>query len=166
MDQNSASYVFASDSFIQKPLVTETQITVDPPKPKVVTRSVVAKKVVQPKIVAAKTTDTNIDNANAHRFPYGYCTYYVSEKRFVPWSGNAGTWLSGALKFGYATGDTPQVGAIVVTSEGGFAGHVALVDAVNSDGTITISEMNYAGFGRTSSRTISTSYGPIKGYIY
>lgn len=165
VDQNSASYVFASDSFIQKPLVTETQITVDPPKPRVVTRAVVAKKVVQPKVVAA-STDTNIDKASAHRFPYGYCTYFVSEKRFVPWSGNAGTWLTGAIKFGYATGDTPKVGAIVVTSEGGYTGHVAMVDAVNSDGTITLSEMNYAGFGRTSSRTISTSFSAIKGYIY
>jgi len=88
----------------------------------------------------------------------------VASQRPIPWRGNAGTWLSGARAAGFATGDTPQVGAIIVTSESA-AGHVGIVSAVNGD-QITITEMNYHGFGVISSRTISTSYGAIKGYIY
>jgi surface antigen len=39
---------------------------------------------------------------------------------------------------------------------GGGAGHVAIVESVNADGSITISEMNYAGnFNRVTSRTVS-----------
>lgn len=164
VDKTSASYVFASKEFIQKPLVAETQITVQTPvvstKPKVLATAA-TKRVVEP----AVTVDTSQVEQGAHRFPYGYCTYYVSGRRFIPWSGNAITWLRGAQSYGFATGDTPQVGAIIVTSEGGRAGHVGMVDAVNGD-EITITEMNFKGYGVVSSRTISASYGSIMGYIY
>jgi surface antigen/LysM repeat protein len=100
-----------------------------------------------------------------HRFPYGYCTWYVSQKRYVPWSGNAGTWLYHAKAAGYATGRAPKVGAIVVTTENRYYGHVALVTGVSGD-SFTVSEMNYAGFAKKSSRSISTSSRAIKGFIY
>ena len=99
-----------------------------------------------------------------HSFPYGYCTWYVSQRRYVPWSGNAGTWLYNARAMGYATGKNPRVGSIVVTSESWW-GHVAIVEKVKG-GTITISEMNYKGWAVKSTRTISTSSRVIKGYIY
>lgn len=100
-----------------------------------------------------------------HRFPYGYCTWYVAQKRYVPWRGNAGTWLYNAKALGYKTGRTPTVGSIVVTTENRFYGHVALVERV-SGGTITVSEMNYVGWGKKSTRTLSASSRVIKGYIY
>lgn len=100
-----------------------------------------------------------------HRFPYGYCTWFVAQKRFVPWGGNAGTWLYHAKAAGYATGKRPQEGAIVVTTENRYYGHVALVVKVSSD-SITVSEMNYVGFARTSRRTIPINSRVIKGYIY
>lgn len=100
-----------------------------------------------------------------HRFPYGYCTWYVSQKRYVPWSGNAGTWLYRARAMGYSTGRTPKVGSIVVTTEDRRYGHVALVEKV-SGGTITVSEMNYTGWGRKSYRTLASNSRVIKGYIY
>ncbi len=100
-----------------------------------------------------------------HRFPYGYCTWYVAQKRFVPWSGNAGTWLYKAKAMGYRTGRAPAVGSIVVTTENRFYGHVALVEKV-SGGNITVSEMNYVGWGKKSSRTLSASSRVIKGFIY
>ena len=164
MDQGSASYVFASDEYIQKPLVAETQITKQEPVK-------VVKKVVQVKTTAATSTvarpaTTVVSDLSGHSFPYGYCTYYVSTQRSIPWSGNAGTWLNGARSAGFATGITPQAGAILVTSEGGYTGHVAMVNSVNEDGTINITEMNYKGWGIVSSRTISGSAGFIKGYIY
>jgi surface antigen len=99
-----------------------------------------------------------------HRFPYGYCTWYVAQRRYVPWGGNAGTWLYHAKAAGYLTGKTPRVGAILVTAESWW-GHVAIVESVGG-GSITISEMNYAHWGKTDRRTLSTSSRVIKGYIY
>ncbi len=99
-----------------------------------------------------------------HRFPYGYCTWYVSQRLYVPWSGNAGTWLAGARASGRATGRTPKTGAIIVTTESRW-GHVGIVEKVSGN-LVTISEMNYAGFGIKSTRTISAKSGVIKGYIY
>ncbi len=100
-----------------------------------------------------------------HRFPYGYCTWYVAQKRYVPWSGNAGTWLYNAKAQGYRTGKTPSVGAIVVTTDSPYYGHVALVESV-SGGSITVSEMNFKGWGKVDRRVISTASRSIKGYVY
>jgi surface antigen len=99
-----------------------------------------------------------------HKFPYGYCTWYVAQKRYVPWGGNAGTWLYHAKSMGYATGKTPRVGSIMVSSESWW-GHVAIVEKV-SGSTITISEMNYAGWAKKSSRTLDYHSRAIKGFIY
>jgi surface antigen len=100
-----------------------------------------------------------------HRFPYGYCTWYVAQKRHVPWGGNAGAWLANAKGSGYRTGKTPAVGAIVVTTENRYYGHVAYVEKV-SGSTITISEMNYAGWGKTTRRTLDKNSRVIRGYVY
>lgn len=100
-----------------------------------------------------------------HRFPYGYCTWFVAQKRHVPWGGNAGAWLANAKASGYKTGKTPAVGSIVVTTENRYYGHVAYVEKV-SGGSITISEMNYAGWGKTTRRTLDKSSRVIRGYIY
>lgn len=102
---------------------------------------------------------------NGHRFPYGWCTWYVAQKRYVPWGGNAGTWLYHAKAQGYRTGKTPTPGAIMVSTENRYYGHVALVEKVSGD-SITISEMNYVGWGKVSRRTISASSRAIKGFIY
>ena len=37
---------------------------------------------------------------------------------------------------------------------GGGYGHVAIVESINPDGSITVSEMNYAGFNVISNRTV------------
>lgn len=100
-----------------------------------------------------------------HRFPYGWCTWYVAQKRYVPWGGNAGTWLYKAKALGYRTGRSPAVGSIMVTTENRYYGHVALVEKVSGN-TITVSEMNYVGWGKTSRRTLSASSRAIKGFIY
>ncbi|KKU54181.1 MAG: Peptidase M23 [Candidatus Moranbacteria bacterium GW2011_GWE2_47_10] len=100
-----------------------------------------------------------------HRFPYGYCTWYVAQKRYVPWSGNAGTWLYKAKSMGYKTGKTPKVGSIVVTTEDRYYGHVAFVEKV-SGGNITVSEMNYVGWAKTSRRSLPATSRVIKGFIY
>ena len=160
-DETSASLAMASTDFIQKPLLAETEIT---PEPKPVVKKTTVSQKTYKKVAAEITYEPILDNA-VHQFPYGYCTYYVSQRRPIYWSGNAITWLSHAQAAGFATGDTPQVGAIIVTSEGGYTGHVGMVDNVSGD-QITITEMNYNGWGVISSRTISASYGAIRGYIY
>lgn len=146
------------DGYLGKPLVAETNVT----KTEVPKKISLAKKTITTNTIAKTAVKVS---TGAHYFPYGYCTYYVSQRRTIPWSGNAIAWLSGARAFGYSTGNVPQVGAIVVTSEGGRTGHVAMVDSVNGD-QITLTEMNYNGFGVISSRTISASYSRILGYIY
>ena len=143
------------DGFLAKPLVAETTLRKDP-KPVV--------KTVK-KTYTSTSSTYQLGSTSNHSFPYGYCTYYVASKRPIPWSGNAGTWLSGARTYGFATGSTPQVGAIMVTYEGGRAGHVAYVEAISGD-QVTISEMNFRGFGIISSRVISAGSSVIKGYIY
>ena len=100
---------------------------------------------------------------SGHRFPYGYCTWYVAQKRYVPWGGNAISWLSNARASGKPTGSAPRPGAIMVSGESRW-GHVALVESV-SGSSFTVSEMNYAGFGRKDYRTISTNSGVVRGFI-
>jgi surface antigen len=99
-----------------------------------------------------------------HRFPYGYCTWYVAQRKYVPWGGNAGSWLTNARAYGKATGRTPKPGAIVVTGESRW-GHVAVVESVKGS-SFTVSEMNYRGFGKKSTRTLSTSSRVVRGFIY
>lgn len=94
-------------------------------------------------------------------FPFGWCTWYVASRRYIPWRGNAGTWSYQARRFGYQVGRTPAVGAILVTNESRW-GHVAYVEAVHGS-TVTISEMNFTRWGRVNRRTLPASYGV---YIY
>jgi surface antigen len=99
-----------------------------------------------------------------NHFPWGYCTWWVAQKRSVPWNGNAWQWYGNAQSYGRPTGRTPVPGAIMVTWESGV-GHVAYVESV-SGGSFTVSEMNYRGYGIVSSRTLTTSSVPLIGFIY
>ncbi len=56
--------------------------------------------------------------------------------------GNANTWAARAAAAGYLVNRTPSAGAIFQTSSGWY-GHVGYVEAVNADGSITVTEMNY-----------------------
>ena len=104
-------------------------------------------------------------SSGPNHFSYGYCTWYVANRRYVPWFGNAIEWWPNARAYGYAEGSTPAVGAIMVTQESG-PGHVAYVESVNGS-SFTVSEMNYVGWNVVSSRTITPgSRVPILGFIY
>ena len=160
-DTNTSS-TGTPEGFLAKPLITETKTAAQAKKTSIRAQNRTTSGVTLVKRTTVKGGIYYEKVGNS--FPYGYCTYYVASQRPIPWRGNAGTWLSGAQAAGFATGDTPQVGAIIVTSESS-AGHVGIVTAVNGN-EITITEMNYHGFGVISSRTIPTSYAVIKGYIY
>ena len=56
--------------------------------------------------------------------------------------GNARDWARGAAARGYSVNRTPSAGEIFQTSSGWY-GHVGYVEAVNADGSITVTEMNY-----------------------
>ncbi len=134
-----------------------------PVKPKPQARSAGSKVVSSSKYIY--NTPSNAGASKSRRFPYGYCTWYVASKTYVPWNGHAKSWLTNARAYGFSTGSVPAVGSIVVTTENRWYGHVAYVEAVHSN-TITVSEMNYVGWGRKSVRTIPISSYKIRGYVY
>lgn len=78
--------------------------------------------------------------------PYGrgQCTQWAwYNRQDLPSSlGNANTWAARAAAAGYAVDNTPSAGAIFQTTSGWY-GHVGYVEAVNSDGSIIATEMNY-----------------------
>ena len=93
-------------------------------------------------------------------YDYGYCTWYVATQVPVPanW-GNASTWAYYAGMSGWHVSTTPTVGSIAQTAAAaGGEGHVAIVTAVNPDGSIQIRDMNgIAGWGRVGYGTKSAS---------
>lgn len=99
------------------------------------------------------------------------CTWWAYERRaqlgrpIGSYWGNASTWASYARAAGFVVNNTPEVGAILQQG-GGYAGygHVAVVEKVDSDGSILISEMNYAGNPNVTNRSISA--GEARGYNY
>jgi len=105
-----------------------------------------------------------------HTFPVGFCTYYVAKRMKITFGGNAKNWLANAKASGYVTGQEPAAhSAVVMTGPHGAMrrfGHVAYIESVNGDGTITLSEMNYDHFNRIDTRTISIHDSSIRGYIY
>jgi surface antigen len=59
------------------------------------------------------------------------------------------------------------VGAVMVTWESYFYGHVAYVEKVNADGSFVVSEMNYKGFGEVDFRTVTPKDKiQVIGFIY
>lgn len=107
----------------------------------------------------------NVGPYSNNTFPYGYCTWYVATRRHVYWSGNASDWWPNARAAGRPEGQTPEVGAIMVTWESSY-GHVAYVEQVNSDGSWVVSEMNFVGWGVVDHRTIRPGQVPLIGFIY
>ena len=99
------------------------------------------------------------------QFPYGYCTWYVATRRHVTWTGDAYQWWPNARAAGRPEGQTPRVGAIMVTWESSV-GHVAYVEQVNADGSWVVSEMNFVAWGVVDHRTIKPGQVPLIGFIY
>lgn len=88
--------------------------------------------------------------------------------------GNAENWWG--YKDGYERGQTPKLGAVICWRKGKAgnqndgAGHVAIVERINADGSITCSESNYGG-SRFNVRTLKAPYSlgssyTFQGFIY
>lgn len=93
-----------------------------------------------------------------NNYSYGYCTWYAYNRRVelgLPAYrslGNANTWDDRARAAGITVSRIPIAGAIFQT-DAGYYGHVGIVESVNPDGTINISDMNgIAGWGRRGTR--------------
>lgn len=99
----------------------------------------------------------DLGGAGNHFFQ-GQCTYWAAYRFhqlhgvWVPWLGNAWEWLGQAQRYGWKVSAQPTVGSILVLQPGvqgaGGYGHVAIVESINSDGTVHTSNYNwYAGGG-------------------
>lgn len=125
----------------------------------------------------ARSTGGGTYYANAaavgNRYDYGYCTWYAYNRRAElgrpvgSFWGNASTWAGFARSSGYLVNNSPAVGAVMQDSytAGGY-GHVAVVESVGGDGTVTISEMNYAGWNVKSFRTLDAGQAARYNYIH
>ena len=119
---------------------------------------------------ASLSSNYNVKAGNA--YAWGNCTWYAYNRRpdIGSFWGNASTWAVSARAAGYKVDQNPSVGAIAQWNAYANSyiwgyGHVAIVESVNSDGTITVSDMNYAGkLNVVTTRTVPAS--SVSNYIH
>ena len=122
------------------------------------------------RILYVNSRGTSGGNRNA----YGNCTWFAWEYRQdigrpLPNAvlGHANTWNLSLGRMGYLINRSPAVGAIMQSSAGGGGyGHVAVVTGIDSDGSVTVREMNYAGYNVVSERTLSAAQASTYNYIH
>lgn len=121
--------------------------------------------------VAATSVSSTFVAGNG--YAYGYCTYYAYNRRAEigrPISGNWGnavSWSTMARGQGFRVDHTPEVGAVIQNGGGwGGYGHVGIVERVNGDGSLLVSDMNYAGWNVISTRTVPASSVGSYNYIH
>lgn len=104
----------------------------------------------------------------------GQCTWWVWERRAAIGRplpsyalGDAADWVY-SLSGSHKVNRTPAVGAVMQNGRGtvSWAGHVAIVERINSDGSILISEMNYGAAFRVTERTIPAYAVGMFNYIH
>lgn len=111
---------------------------------------------------AVSTVPTRpVGGAVGNHFYFGFCTWYVANRRPVPWFGDAIQWWPNARAMGYPEGSTPRPGAILVESPN----HVAYVESVGN-GSFVVSEENWTAWNVVDYRTISMGDRSIVGFIY
>ena len=99
-----------------------------------------------PSVWANAEQDTIVDNWGLYNRE---CVRYTAWKvastgRYVPHfggAGNANQWPSTTARYGIANGSTPKAGSVAIWYVGTY-GHAMYVEAVNGDGTITVSDYN------------------------
>lgn len=125
-------------------------------------------EVAQPQAATPAAAPVTSASNGANYYDWGTCAWYVFEQRSQrglgvgnTW-GNATNWAAGAQSSGYSVSNSPSVGAIMQApayTNGAYGlGHVAIVESVNGDGSVTVSEMQFGGgVGQVNTRTISAS---------
>ena len=122
---------------------------------------------------ASATTAINSTFVAGNGYAYGYCTYYAYNRRAElgrpiggNW-GNAVSWAAMARAQGFRVDNIPEAGAVIQNGGGwGGYGHVGIVERVNSDGSLTVSDMNYVGWNIISTRTVPASSVGSYNYIH
>lgn len=115
------------------------------------------------------------DNGNS--YPYGQCTWWAYQRRTqlgLPVGsrlGNGAQWADSAKKLGYWVDGEPRQGDVAVFAAGQLGvdssyGHVAVVEKVNDDGSIEISESNINGQVGPFQRTLSAKNAAQLQYIH
>jgi surface antigen len=108
-----------------------------------------------------------------NKYAYGNCTWWAYERRAQmgrpvgSFWGNGGSWAFSGRAAGFLVNNVPAAGAVLV--EAGSPGHVGIVESVNGDGSIVISEMNnaaYGGFNIVNNRTISAGQAAAYQYVH
>jgi len=105
-------------------------------------------------------------------YAHGNCTLYAYNRRIQlglrvgsNW-GNASSWAYSAGREGLTVNNTPSVGAVI--QNGGYLGHVGIVESILDNGDVSISEMNAyvdgGGYNIVSGRIISA--GNAAQYLY
>lgn len=116
------------------------------------------------------------NNGSLGRFFYGQCTYWANLRyhqltgNWVSWIGDAWQWQGGAIAAGWNVSSQPHVPSIIVLQPGvegaGGYGHVAVVESINSNGTVTTSDWNwYPALGAQTSDVTFTP-GPGVSFIW
>lgn len=112
--------------------------------------------VVSAPITSSGSSDA-ADSGSLARFTYGQCTYWANMRyheltgHWIPWLGNADEWAAGAAADGWVVSGTPNPNgpSIIVLQPyvqgAGAYGHVAIVERVNSDGSVYTSNWNWGG---------------------
>ncbi len=98
-----------------------------------------------------------VGGGGLNRFAFGQCTYWANMRYhaltgyWVPWLGNAYQWAYGASSSGWIVSSKPRVPSIIVLQSGvqgaSYFGHVAVVERINSDGSVYTSNYNWYGNG-------------------
>ena len=113
-----------------------------------------------------------------NHFSLGECTYWADLRYhqltgyWVPWTGNAYQWAAGAAASGWVVSSTPKVPSIIVLQpgvQGAYGvGHVAVVERINSDGSVYTSNMNnYSNGGGWDIVSYATYYpGPGVSFVW
>lgn len=81
-------------------------------------------------------------------------------------TGNAEDWYN--YSDGYERGPTPALGAVLCLADGPFSGdgHVAVVEEIFPDGSITVSESAWGGYYFQTERLYPPYYLTAAGYIF
>lgn len=132
---------------------------------------------VAPRVVSTfRSTATGSNSSNlfrasaGNRYSFGYCTWFVYERRaelgrpIGSFWGNATNWANSASRAGFNVSRTPEVGAII--QNGGGLGHVAIVESIQPNGDLVLSEMNYGGGWNQITRGRIIPSGQASSYNY
>jgi surface antigen len=119
-----------------------------------------------------------ITGGTLNHFALGECTYWADLRYhqltgiWVPWTGNAYQWAAGAAASGWVVSSRPKVPSIIVLQpgvQGAYSvGHVAVVERINSDGSVYTSNMNnYSNGGGWDIVSYATYYpGPGVSFVW